>query len=181
VLGRIQNGDWDTDADGVSSGNQGSCWVTGDTLGWGKAPGKAETLAPWTTNTWKSSPCHDTLKEQAGHHSHTTANHPLAHQTPHYRPTTPQPHRASTLQANRATLSPGRLMLACQATIPQAHQATAHQLTHQHTSHRPTGLPGCRQLAHQAATQLSHQLMAHQAAACHRRAPAPPDTRSKPA
>jgi hypothetical protein len=42
---RIQNGNWDTDADCMSSRNQGSCLYDGDTLGRGKAPGRAETSA----------------------------------------------------------------------------------------------------------------------------------------
>jgi hypothetical protein len=39
------NGDWDTEADCMSSMNQGPCWDAGDMLGWGKAQGKAETSA----------------------------------------------------------------------------------------------------------------------------------------
>jgi hypothetical protein len=46
----LENGDWDTDRDCMSSGNQGPCWDAGDTLGWGKAPGTVETLAPWTAS-----------------------------------------------------------------------------------------------------------------------------------
>jgi hypothetical protein len=30
-------------------------------------------LALWTPSPWKTSPCHNTLKEQVGHHPHTTA------------------------------------------------------------------------------------------------------------
>jgi hypothetical protein len=55
----------------VSTRNQGPCWDAGDTFGWGKAPGRAKTSAPWTPTPWKASPCHDTLKEQAVHHRQT--------------------------------------------------------------------------------------------------------------
>jgi hypothetical protein len=58
-LERIQNGNWNTDTDCVSSGNQGSCWDAGDMLGWGKALGRAEPLAPWTPSPWKVSPHHE--------------------------------------------------------------------------------------------------------------------------
>jgi hypothetical protein len=67
-LERIQNCDWDTDTDSICYENQGTCWDAEDTLGWGKAPGIAETSAPWTSSMWKDSPCHDTLKEQVGCH-----------------------------------------------------------------------------------------------------------------
>jgi hypothetical protein len=46
-LGRIQNGDWDTDADCVSSRNQGPCWDNGDTLS-------------WNSSQWKATPYHNT-------------------------------------------------------------------------------------------------------------------------
>jgi hypothetical protein len=51
----------------VSSRNQEPCWDTGDTLGWGKEPGRADTLASWITSPWKAPPSHNTLKEQVGH------------------------------------------------------------------------------------------------------------------
>jgi hypothetical protein len=63
-LKRIQDGNWDIAADCVSSVNQGLCWDAGDTLGWGKAQGRAETSALWTPSSWMASPCHDLLKEQ---------------------------------------------------------------------------------------------------------------------
>jgi hypothetical protein len=62
----IQNGDWDTEADCVSSRNQGPCWDTGDMLGWGKSTVRAKTSAPLAPSPWKASPCHNTLKEQVG-------------------------------------------------------------------------------------------------------------------
>jgi hypothetical protein len=42
----------------------GICWDAGDTLGWGKAPGRAKSMALWTPRSWKVSPCHNLLKEQ---------------------------------------------------------------------------------------------------------------------
>jgi hypothetical protein len=65
---RIQNGDCDTDAGSVSSINQRPCWDAGAMLGRGEAPGRVETLASWTPSPWKASPCHDTLRKQAGCH-----------------------------------------------------------------------------------------------------------------
>jgi hypothetical protein len=62
-LGKIQNGNWDTDTDSMSSMSQGPCWDAGASLGRGKAPGRVETLPPWTPSPWKASPCHDTLRE----------------------------------------------------------------------------------------------------------------------
>jgi hypothetical protein len=44
--------------------NQGLCWDAGDTLGCGKAQGRAETSAVWNPSLWKASPWHDLLKEQ---------------------------------------------------------------------------------------------------------------------
>jgi hypothetical protein len=72
-LHHIDNGDQDTDADCMSSVNQGPCWDAGDTLGWGKAPGSTETSAPWTPSMWKAPSYHNTLKEQEGlcHHQPT--------------------------------------------------------------------------------------------------------------
>jgi hypothetical protein len=67
---RIQDGDWGTNADSVSSMNQGPCWDTGAMLGRGEAPGRVETFAPWTPRPWTASPCYDTLREQAGHNPH---------------------------------------------------------------------------------------------------------------
>jgi hypothetical protein len=69
----IQNGNWDIDADSISSVNQGAYWDTGATLGRGEAPGRVKTLALWTPSLWKASPCHKTLREQGGHHPHATA------------------------------------------------------------------------------------------------------------
>jgi hypothetical protein len=65
----IQDGDWDKAADLLSSVSQGLCWEAGDTLNWGKAPGRAETSALWTLSWWKASPCHNLLKEQPVLHS----------------------------------------------------------------------------------------------------------------
>jgi hypothetical protein len=62
-LGEIQDGDWDTAADLLSSVNQGLCWGAGDTLGWGKTQGRAETSALWTPSSWKASPHHNIVKE----------------------------------------------------------------------------------------------------------------------
>jgi hypothetical protein len=76
----IQNGNWDSDADSVSSVNQGPYWDAGATLGGGEAPGRVETLAPWTPSLWKSSPCHNTLRKQAGCHPHAATN--ASHQLP---------------------------------------------------------------------------------------------------
>jgi hypothetical protein len=42
----IQNGDWDTDTDCVSSVNQAPCWDTGDTHGWGTASGELKRWHP---------------------------------------------------------------------------------------------------------------------------------------
>jgi hypothetical protein len=42
---------------------------TGDTLGWGKAQGRAETSALWTPSSWKASPHPDILKEQLALHT----------------------------------------------------------------------------------------------------------------
>jgi hypothetical protein len=61
---RIQDGYWDTIADRVSSMNQRICWDPWNTLGWGKAPGRAETLALRTPSSWKAFPCHNLLEEQ---------------------------------------------------------------------------------------------------------------------
>jgi hypothetical protein len=101
-----------TDADCMSSVNQGPCWDSGDTLGWGKAQGKAETSAPWIPSPWKASPHHDTLKEQAGHHPHTTATRPPGH----HPPTGPPAHQTSAQQTHWAT------------THRPAHQPTSRQL-----------------------------------------------------
>jgi hypothetical protein len=60
----IQDGDWDTAADCMSSVNQEACWDTGDTLGRGKAQGRAKTSALWIPRSWKASPCHNLLKDQ---------------------------------------------------------------------------------------------------------------------
>jgi hypothetical protein len=84
---RIQNGDWDTNAEYVSSGNQEPCWDAGDMIGWGKAPGRAETLAHRTPRPWKASPHHDTLKEQTKNRQAATPMPPPACQ-----PTMPPPH-----------------------------------------------------------------------------------------
>jgi hypothetical protein len=64
----IQDGNWDTAADRVSSMNQGLCWDAADRLGWGKAPGRAETSTLGTPSLWKSSPHHDLLKEKPALH-----------------------------------------------------------------------------------------------------------------
>jgi hypothetical protein len=49
--------------------NQGLCWDAGDTLGWGKAQGSSETSALWIPCSWKTSPHHNLLKEQAALHA----------------------------------------------------------------------------------------------------------------
>jgi hypothetical protein len=43
---KIQDGDWDTDADCISSMDQGPCWDAGDMLGWGKAQGEQKLRHP---------------------------------------------------------------------------------------------------------------------------------------
>jgi hypothetical protein len=76
---------------------------TRDTLGWGKAPERAEISAPWTPNLWKASPRHDTLKEQVGNHSYITTACPSGHSPP----TSPQVHEAtSCLPACQPTRPP---------------------------------------------------------------------------
>jgi hypothetical protein len=56
--GRIQDGDWGTEADSVSSMSQGPCWDTGAMFGGGEAPRRVETSTPWTPSPWKASPHH---------------------------------------------------------------------------------------------------------------------------
>jgi hypothetical protein len=113
-LERIQNGDWDTDTDCMSSRNQGPCWDAGDTLDWGKAPGRAETSSPWTPSLWKASPHNDTLKEQVGCHP------------PAGRPRSPLSSQITVFWSTRAppTGQPGHHLPAHQADAPQAHWAT---------------------------------------------------------
>jgi hypothetical protein len=97
----------------MNSVNQGPCWDTGDIHGRGKAQGKAETSPPWTPSPWKSSLCHDRLKEQAGCHLHVAAACPLParlptttgglqhHQTP--APNLPRRCRQTALDAKGVT------------------------------------------------------------------------------
>jgi hypothetical protein len=137
----------------LSSGNQGPCWDTVDTLGWGKAPGRAETSAPWTPSLWKASPHHNTLKEQAVLHPHTaTACLPA--------------HWASTMLARQAT--------ACCHARPLPYQPTGAAAL--------KGLPPHQATAHMSSRTLpTHQPAGTGATVSHRRAPAPPDAGSKPA
>jgi hypothetical protein len=131
-LRRSQNVNWDTDADCVSSMNQGPCWDSGDILAWEKVPGRAETLATWTLSLQKPSPCHNALKEQAGCHPHTTAvpSSPGLCSTS-LTPSVPLLNHTSTLQAClAATHQPARplpahqpggiLVMACQRRAPTA-------------------------------------------------------------
>jgi hypothetical protein len=93
----------------MSSVNQGPCWDTGDSLGWGKAQGRAETSAHWTTSLWKASPCHNILKEQVGHHAATVcqATAPQASQgSVTCQATRPTPHRTARLPPHGPTGPP---------------------------------------------------------------------------
>jgi hypothetical protein len=76
----IQNDNWDPDADSVSSVNQRPCWDTGAMLFRCEAPGRVETLAPRILSPWKASPCHNTLREQVGHHPHAMMLPATSHQ-----------------------------------------------------------------------------------------------------
>jgi hypothetical protein len=111
-LERIQNGETDTDC--MSSRNQGPSWDAGDTLGWCKAPGRAETLAPWSPSLWNICPHHDTL--------------PPGCHTPVGPPGLLSPHKS--------------LPVCLQGPHPQASQATASQ-SPRLRPHRATGPPPC--------------------------------------
>jgi hypothetical protein len=128
---RIQNGNWDIDADCVNSVNQGLSWEAGDTLGWGKAQGRAETSGLWTPSQWETSPHHDTLKEQVGRHTHATAEYqstrPLC-----CRPTNPTPSCPTSLSFTGPlslcpAWEPGNLSPAQLASTRQAHCTVPHR------------------------------------------------------
>jgi hypothetical protein len=142
---RIQNGDWDRDADCVSSMNQEPCWDAGETLGWGKAKGTPETLAPWTPSLWKASSCHDTLKEKASHYMHDANI---------CQPAGPLPCRTARPQLTRwpgchskglpdchPTGQPGFCPTGLPGCCLPAHQATALLREHWHNGHHPADLP----------------------------------------
>jgi hypothetical protein len=96
----LEDGDWDTATDSMSSVNQGICLDAGDMLGWGKAPGRDETSALRTPTSWKASLCHNWLKEQPVLH---VKPYPISPQSaalqamgsPIFGPT-PQPHQSHT-------------------------------------------------------------------------------------
>jgi hypothetical protein len=109
----------------MSSMNQGHWWDSGDMLDWGKAPGRAETSAPWTPSLWKTSPLHYTLKGQVGHHTHANSI---------CWPSRLPPHRPTR-----------QLLTACPAS-PWDSQAASQSGFHlppcRPTRSPPTGLPG---------------------------------------
>jgi hypothetical protein len=137
---QIQDGNRDTEVDCVSCVNQGPCWDAGDMLGWGKEPGRAKTLAPWTPSSWKASPRNDLLKEQLGKCPPGLC--PMGMPRPHpagladCRSTRPPSHRCSKPLHCR----PARPLL-CQATHLQVCWATPH---------RSAGLPLQKSCALQA-------------------------------
>jgi hypothetical protein len=65
----IQDGNWDTDTDCMNSMNEGLCWDTGDTIGWGKVPRESQNFGtlnpylmegfsmPWFTNRTAGTAC----------------------------------------------------------------------------------------------------------------------------
>jgi hypothetical protein len=130
-VGRIQNGNWDTDADCMSSRNQRPCWDVGDMLGWGKEQGKAKTSEPCTPSLWKSSPHHNTLKEQANSHMgnrHQATTYPPAHQA------------SARLQAHRHVSPPGFCLIGPPAHWPPSPgPPTNHLATAPPDHHLPPG------------------------------------------
>jgi hypothetical protein len=153
----------------MSSINQRLCWDAGNTLGWHKAPGRAETSALWTPSSWKPFPHHDLLKEQPGccSPSPCPAGPPDQHSAgpPSWRRAKPPPRRPA-----KPTLCQSPALQAFQ----QAHQASTPPGPH------PTGpLDHCSAwpLSCRPATTLGPSPLA----AWHKRPPTPPDTGSKPA
>jgi hypothetical protein len=110
----IQDGNWNTARDHMSSMYQRLCWDTGDTLGWGEAPGRAETSALWTPTSWKASLHHDLLKEQP---VLLTKSHPIG--LPILWPV-PQPHQGSH-PSDLHNLCWDHAPQACQVSDLQAH------------------------------------------------------------
>jgi hypothetical protein len=146
---KIQDGDWDTDADWERSVNWGPCWDAGNTLGWGKAPGRAEVRFPEPL-------AHGRLLHATIYWKSTWA---AAHQA-----STPQACQFPALQACRPTTLPGPIPQACWATTPPGCHPTG--LTGRCPADLPCTLPigltSCcpvRQcpLAHQATTQQARQ------------------------
>jgi hypothetical protein len=126
----------------MSSVNQGLSWEAGDTLGWGKAQGRAKTSALWTPSSWKPSPCHDLLKEQPSSEC----------QAPPHRPAepllcrlwdlrsfvpAPQPHQAHMISARTTPLRTARATLHRPARLPQCPWG------HAHLPHATGGLQTC--------------------------------------
>jgi hypothetical protein len=115
--------------DSMSSTNQRPCWDAGDILGWGKAPERAKILAPWTPSLWKASPCHDTLKEQEGHHHGPTRPAEL----PASQGSSPQAcwtttHWPTRLPPRRPTRPPPTGLPGCSPARPPPWQHTSHHL-----------------------------------------------------
>jgi hypothetical protein len=134
------------------SGTLLRCW---DTLGWGKAPARAETSALWTHSLWKSSPHHDLLKEQQAWQAHTQG--PRSQSSismgPHLSGP-PDPSSVALLDlcsAGSATPQACQdpALHACQISTPlgptpQTCQPSAGSPVHWLLPHRPTGPPLCR-------------------------------------
>jgi hypothetical protein len=128
-LERILSGNWNTDTDCMSSGNERPCWDAGDTFGWGTTPGRAEILTPWAPSLWKASPHHDTLKEKVGCHLPAAPpGFPSPNKSLPVGP--PEPH----LQASQATTcEPTRLMPHMPTGVPPCWRALAPP----HTNSKP--------------------------------------------
>jgi hypothetical protein len=79
----LKYSNWSKMTTGTQTQTAWAPWIrelvdTLETLCWGKAQAKADTLASWTPSPWKPSPCHNTLKVQVDHHSHTATTCPTA-------------------------------------------------------------------------------------------------------
>jgi hypothetical protein len=129
----IQDGDWDTATDLMSSVNQWLCWNAGDTLGWGKAQGRAETSALWAPSSWKASPCHDLLKEHPvlhakprpiGPRSRCSTGRGISDPSTHSS-IPPGPHSPKLPPMRHTRSPPDWPPKACQASDPQAFMISA--------------------------------------------------------
>jgi hypothetical protein len=110
----------------MSSRNQGPCWDAGDILGWGKAPGIAETLAHWI-------PSPEAISTSG--YTERTGGSPPACWT-----TRPLPLRSARLPPHPT--GPADCPLVHQASALQAHQATVCLPAGPLQAHRLVGPPG---------------------------------------